>query len=169
MQTERIMQTEHRPTNERARTIGRPSKPLGSHRVFRSCPESSAAFMSKVVGWTEPASYQEAALEASAASNNRAYHAGAPSTARSSLTARRLLPAVDVNTEAVVAAAKALVAANPNWTLPSLIATLEGLRGPGVYETMWTHLAGVVPTYREEQAVVQALVYFHLYGDQEAA
>jgi hypothetical protein len=74
-----------------------------------------------------------------------------------------------VNTAAVVAAAKALVAANPNWTLPSLIATLEGLRGRGVYETMWTHLAGVVPSYREEQAVVQALVYFHLCGDQEAA
>ena len=72
-----------------------------------------------------------------------------------------------MNTEAVVAAAKALVAANPNWTLPSLIATLEGLRGRGVYETMWNHLAGVVPSYREEQAVVQALVYFHFYGDQE--
>jgi hypothetical protein len=71
-----------------------------------------------------------------------------------------------VNTDAVVAAAKALVAANPNWTHPSLIATLEGLRGPGVYETMWTHLSGGVPTYREEQAVVQALVYFHLYGDR---
>ena len=63
-----------------------------------------------------------------------------------------------MNTEAVVVAAKALVAANPNWTLPLLIATLEGLRGRGVYETMWTHLVGVVPTYREEQAVVQALV-----------
>jgi hypothetical protein len=73
-----------------------------------------------------------------------------------------------VNVEAVVAAAKALVAANPNWTLPSLIATLEGLRGRGFYENLWTHLAGVVPSYREEQAVVQALVYFHLYGDQEA-
>lgn len=74
-----------------------------------------------------------------------------------------------MNTEGVVAAAKALVVSNPNWTLPSLIATLEGLRGRGVYETMWTHLAGVVPTYREEQAVVQALVYSHLYGDQAAS
>jgi hypothetical protein len=73
-----------------------------------------------------------------------------------------------VNTDAVVAAAKALVVSNPNWTPPWLISTLGGLRGRAIYETMWTHLAGVVPTYREEQAVVQALVHFHLYGDEEA-
>jgi hypothetical protein len=71
-----------------------------------------------------------------------------------------------MNHQAVIDAAHRLVDTNPNWTLVSLIATLDGLHGRAVYERVWRDLAGTVPSYRDEQAVVQALIWHHLYGDR---